>query len=60
MKTVDVDELHNDLVRRAEGCDALAARYDNTSIGAARCGGKADAYRHAAELLRAAEDRAAR
>lgn len=52
----DVTELHNDLMRRAEACDALAWGYDaeNSTSDAARCGAKADAYRHAAELLRAA------
>ena len=54
MTNDDVTELYNDLMRRAEACDVLAERYDRASVNAARCGGKADAYRHAAELLRAA------
>lgn len=47
------DDLINDLLRRAEACDALAADYaDCVGDGAARCAGKAAAYRHAAELAR--------
>jgi hypothetical protein len=62
MKSVDVDELHNDLMRRAE---AFAAAAEESAINgdtsdARRDDGKATAYRHAAELLRAAEDRAVR
>lgn len=54
MKAVDVDELHNDLTRRANSCAVLAdehARYGNVD-DARRCDGKAAAYRHAAELVR--------
>lgn len=57
MTNDEVTELHNDLLRRAEACDALATEFvahHDEPIDAARCGGKADAYRHAAELLRAA------
>lgn len=53
----DVTELHNDLMRRAEACDALAMEFSahhDEPIDAERCSGKAEAYRHAAELLRAA------
>lgn len=54
------DDLINDLLRRAEACDALAADYArrpydgdaSDAIDGARCAGKAAAYRHAAELAR--------
>lgn len=58
MTNDDVTELHNDLLRRAEACDALTPReipgdaHRTEDVGRLR--GKADAYRHAAELLRAA------
>ena len=49
----DVNELHNDMMRRAVACDNLAAPpvYPPDAV---RSKGRADAYRHAAELLRAA------
>jgi hypothetical protein len=34
MRDDDVTELHNDLMRRAEACDALAERYGRASIDA--------------------------
>lgn len=59
----EVTELHNDLLRRAEACEELADACErNASEGnpcahsdaaTARRRGKAAAYRHAAELLRA-------
>ncbi len=62
MTNDEVTELCNDLMRRADGCALLAESYGaarealggGESVNAARCGGKAAAYRHAAELLRAA------
>ena len=51
----EVTELCNDYLRRAEAADVLARGYaeDDDIVPHARCSGKASAYRHAAELLRA-------
>lgn len=52
MSTTD---LYADLIRRAEACEVLGAQHDGViPTIAARCDGKARAYRHAAELLRGA------
>lgn len=52
--TTTSDDLINDLPRRAEACDVLAAGHAARArpLDAARCAGKAAAYRHAAELAR--------
>ena len=49
MSTTD---LYAALIRHAEACEQL--RDDNSGEHRARCAGKAAAYRHAAELARAA------
>jgi hypothetical protein len=57
MLTTDaLEALAGDLIRRAEACERLAVEYDagGSIADSCRCEGKADAYRHAAELLRAA------
>lgn len=56
MSDDEVTELHGKLMLRAEACDSDALRYADSegSAPTARREGKADAYRHAAELLRAA------
>lgn len=50
MTSDEVTELHNDLMRRAKACDNLAAPpvYPPDAV---RSKGRADAFRHAAELL---------
>ena len=56
MTNDEVTELCNDYERRAKACDELARGYaeDDDIVPHARCSGKASAYCHAAELLRAA------
>lgn len=56
MTSDEVTEVCNDLMRRAEACAKLADEYarDGDTADARRTDGKAAAYRHAAELLRAA------
>lgn len=49
--TTTNDDLINDMLRRAEACERLAAGNDDAATRQ-RCAGKAAAYRHAAELAR--------
>lgn len=62
MTTDDLNELHGDLTRRADHYKRVAAQRAlfGDGVDGAADDGKAQAYRHAAELLRAAEDRAVR
>lgn len=47
----DIAEIVKDLRTRSKSCESLAASYEPFSEENRRLGSKADAYRHAAELV---------